>query len=469
MTSSSLPPADGLPLHQRLYAMFSSPTPPTSSLQIQVDDCPTELHHSSTHKHATPSPLTYLTAPPSPTHHSLVRSSSPSLPTSASCPVSPAAHQLVPSSFHPSLLSSSKSSSSSPISLHSVATTLSHLLHANALQHEEQAAINATSNTLHTFHFLVSYAHMSHTRTLEHRQRRMADQLESGKRLLADLTLRLADQEALVHRLESDVDCLAEDARAQRDKWAQLSLEVDSQKEAVRLAMAAYDSRMQAQEAQLRAQEERLERLLLVRFRLDAAVDVAIVAAALYLSRLGLVRLLLRAVAVRAVGVGVAGARTKREALAGAAQLLVFTVLVRRARAWAVEHGVHHTVGSYSAYGQWLLTSVQAAAYRVVEGKPQPQEPSPPYPNAEGAGEARAENGKVEEGKALVALPPPYEKVGVEEEGSGPAGVVLAAAGDVVGGVISGAGQAAVEAGRLLGSLLSFGDPEPEFCRRFDP
>ena len=343
--------------------------------------------------------------------------------------------------------------------------TLQQLLQRAQHQQAEQAAINATNNSLHAFSFLVHYAHLSQTRAVEQRQRFLADEVERGRALLVDMVRRLGEQEALVRRLEQEVGELSDDVLMQRERWTQLHEEVELQKEVVRQGMARYEERMAAQEEQLLAQQERLERLLLVRFRLDAAVDASILAFAFYLARLGVLRLLFRGVASRAVPWSVPGARSKRTALVGVGQLLVFALLVERARTWAVENGVHHTVGSYTAYGQWLLTTAQAALHRAATDKKSAEQPSDIALSVT-VGERKSEGElKAAADTALVPSPSPMDVNGGVAESSG--GVVLSAAGDAMSRMLSSVGQAVTEAGRLVGSMLSFGDPEADFRKRF--
>ena len=343
--------------------------------------------------------------------------------------------------------------------MQSLSHTLHQLLHFTAHHAAHQTSVNSTQNTLHAFHFLVHYAHLSQTRALQQRQQSMLEQIEAGKRLLSELMGRLEHAEGQVRQLEVEVGGLGEEVKEQREKCARLSEEVEVQKEVVRQGMELYDQRMAQQEQQLRAQEEKLERLLLVRFRIDAGVDAAIVAVAFYLSRVRALHFLLHLIASRTFPASTRQSRTKRDALMGAGQLLLFAFVVQRARTWAVDNGIHHTVGSYSAYGQWLLTTLQAACYRAADKKPQPIQPLNSSPQAEVQKEEQSEGRAIAEAKQLreddEPLLPPYRR---DEDAAGTAGVVLSAAGDVVGGALSGVSQAVVEAARLVGSLLSIDD-----------
>ena len=467
---SASDPTSSLPFHQRVLAFLSTTTPsasPTtpSPLHIQLDDDPSHISSTSSSFHkAVPPPHNLPSTPTIPAPSS---SSSPSPTTSPAGDTSASTEQqLIPSSSKHLLLPSSIPAPAQSTSVQSLSQTLHQLLHFTAHQHAEQASVNSNQNTLHAFHFLVHYAHLSQTRALQRRQQSMLEQLEVGKRLLSELVGRLEEAEGQVRALELEVGGLGEEVKEQKDKCARLSAQVEVQKEVVRQGMELYEQRMQQQELQLQAQEHKLERLLLVRFRLDAGVDAAILAAAFYLSRLRVLHLLFQLLASRTVPSSMPHSRTKREALTGAGQLLLFAFLVQRARTWAVDNGIHHTIGSYSAYGQWMLTTLQAACFRAADKHAQPQQPASIPSHAEaskggqsgGDGVAMAVVKKEQEEEETELLPPPPYEGRRAEDDRGTAGVVLSAAGDVVGGALSGVSQAMVEAARLVGSLLTFDD-----------
>ena len=188
---------------------------------------------------------------------------------------------------------------------------------------------------------------------------------------------RVADAEGAVGQLVYNMERMTEDAVLQQQNLSVLQHEVQQQRNRVAAAMEQYEAKLAEQADMLEQQQRSLERLLLVRLRLDFGVDAVIVALAFYLARLPLLRLLLYTVARQAVPVRVAGVsgvsgrlsvRGRRDLMVGVGQLVVFTAVVARARSWAVEKGLHNMVGSYSRYAAMALQTAQAAAYRLAEG-----------------------------------------------------------------------------------------------------
>ena len=404
----------------------------------------TELHSSdksydttTPHKAQTPQ---LPSSPPSPSSSQQVVPASVSASSAYLSALPPASYLSHSSSFSGS--ASSSLSSSNP-SLQSVVLAVRHLLHHSELQQAAQQRINSTNSALHAFNFLLNYASLSHTASLHRQQREMREEVARARSVLVVMERRLREQESVVLTMSNEVGELAEEVREQRERCQQMEADVAAQTEVVRAGLQRYDERMQRQEEQLKQQEGRLERLLLIRFRLDAGVDAVIVAVALAVSRLRLLNALLTAIAVRTFPSPASGSvyslefgqlRRRRGALIGVCQLLVFALLVQRSRAWAVESGLHNMVGSYSQYGRWLLQTMQAACYRVGEQKD---------------GQQQQLQDEASKQPSMPSASSPDAEVAAAGAGGGAVG------GAAAGGVLSVVGQTALSAGSWLGSLLT--------------
>ena len=365
--------------------------------------------------------------------------------------------------LNPSLSSSAlTAAASSPPSLSALSTSFHSLvlqLHNRWLQ---QHAVNTTNNTLHAFNFILHYASISRTVALHRQQHQLQQQLQQHTQLLSAMEDRVAEAEGAVGQLMYSMERVTEDAVAQRQKLSSLQHEVQQQRDRVAAAMEQYEAKLAEQSELLEQQQRSLERLLLVRLRLDFGVDAVIVALAFYLARLPLLRALLFTVAKQALpmrgrGVPVSGTlstRGRRELVVGVGQLLVFSAVVARARSWAVEKGLHNTVGSYTRYAAMALQTVQAAAYRVAERDEQGA-------GVDLAGIGEASEADSERVRPAVAQPAAAARPS-SGEATGSAGVVLGLAGDAVTGLVSSVGSTVVSAASLVGRLLTFGVADAE-------
>ena len=214
----------------------------------------------------------------------------------------------------------------------------------------QQHAINTTNNTLHAFNFILHYASISRTVTLHKQQQHLQQQLQQHSRLLAVMEDRVAEAEGAVGQLAHSMERMTEDAVMQQQSLTLLQDEVQQQRERVAEAMEMYEAKLAEQAEMMERQERSLERLLLVRLRLDLGVDAVIVALAFYLARLPILRLVLYTVARQALPARVAGlsaggggsrlsVRGRRDLVVGVGQLVIFAAVVARARSWAVEKG----------------------------------------------------------------------------------------------------------------------------------
>ena len=395
--------------------------------------------------------------------------------------------QQLPSS---TVLASSPSSSTLTTGLpspHTDVASLSASFHSLVLQlhHRwlQQHAVNTTNNTLHAFNFILHYASISRTVTVHKQQQHLQQQLHQHTQLLAAMEDRVAEAEGAVGQLAHSMELMTEDAAVQHQQLSQLQVEVQQQRERVADAMEMYEAKLAEQAEMMERQERSLERLLLVRLRLDFGVDAVIVALAFYLARLPLLRLLLFTVARQALPVRVQGlsgsvgglsVRGRRELVVGVGQLVVFAAVVARARSWAVEKGLHNMVGSYSRYAAMALQTMQAAAYRMAE-KQDDMRASEEMPDKAEVAEKAEPHLKVLQAPA-VELPrrpagsarpasPTHRSSAVALSSSAsdsPAAVALSLAGGAVTDVVSSVGSTVFSAGQLVGRLLTFGSGAPD-------
>ena len=345
----------------------------------------------------------------------------------------------------------------------------------------QQHAINTTNNTLHAFNFILHYASISRNVALHKQQQHLQHQLQQHTQLLSAMEDRVAEAEGAVGQLTDNMERMTEDAMVQQQNLSLLQDEVQQQRERVAAAMEVYEAKL-AEQAELMEQQQRsLERLLLVRLRLDFGVDAVIVALAFYLARLPLLRLLLHTVARQAVPVRVGGlgarggrlsVRGRRDLVVGVGQLVIFGAVVARARSWAVEKGLHNMVGSYSRYAAMALQTMQAAASRMAEKDDDRKAGVELLERVEAENDdehskqlqpVSAESFLPRAGAARPVTPPRPLSASVPSSrlssggSDSPATVALGLAGEAVTGVVSSVGSTVLSAGQLVGRLLTFG------------
>ena len=486
-----------------LYALLSPvlpqrvSLPPLLSVLNEVEPPPSyEPHSPIKHQRTASSPPTAFLATSAPAapaaaqHHRALTAASPQqdkqiLSTTVSQHDDSQSALQAPSStaLAPPLSSSSLTTSLPPP--HPDISSLSASFHLLVVQLQnrwlEQHAINTTNNTLHAFNFILHYASISRTVTLHRQQQHLQQQLHQHTQLLAVMEDRVAEAEGAVGQLTHSMERMTEDAVVQQQNLSLLQDEVQLQRDRVATAMELYEAKLAEQGEMMERQERSLERLLLVRLRLDFGVDAVIVALAFYLARLPILRLLLYTVARQALPVRVEGlsgtgglsVRGRRDLAVGVGQLMVFAAVVARARSWAVEKGLHNMVGSYSRYAAMALQTVQAAAYRIAEK------------DDDGRAGAEMTSAKFEKVELENALPrrssleppslpviptrplsaaAPPSRLSAGAVGS-PAVVALSLAGDAVTGVVSSVGSTVLGAGQLVGRLLTFGTDAPDEVR----
>ena len=456
--------------------------PPLSVLNDAEPPPSYEPHSPTKHKRAvsSPSAAVVTSVPPITTQHHRALTTLPEQPAMVSQPA--ATHHAVAlqssqAQSSTSLTAPTTSSGLTPsqLDVNSLSTSFHSLvlqLHNRWLQ---QHSINTTNNTLHAFNFILHYASISRTVTLHKQQHQLQQQLHQHTQLLATMEDRVAEAESTVGQLTHHMERMAENGLAQQQNLSLLQHEVAEQRERVAQAMAEYETKLAEQAESMQRQERSLERLLLVRLRLDFGVDAVIVALAFYLARLPLLRLLLFTVArqalpVRAPGVrgaaGVLSVRGRRELAVGVGQLVIFGAVVARARSWAVEKGLHNTVGTYSQYAAMAVQTMQAAAYRISEQKHDPQGQNSDLSSSVQPDSQLVPPQPASAGGAPVSPARPLSSRPFSESADSRAAVALHLAGDAVSGVVSSVGSTMLGAGHLVGRLLSFGTEAPDDLRQ---
>jgi hypothetical protein len=165
-------------------------------------------------------------------------------------------------------------------------------------------------------------------------------------------------------------------AEATGERVDGLEDELAAQKASLAQAMAEYEARMAASERDMRAQEAVLARLLSVRFKMDFGLDVLLGLLSWYLAHNALLRVVANNVALKLLwraGSGGLGKRVRRDrarTFVTLVQLVVFGLLLRRARRWAQEAGLHHAIGSYTKYAQFLAQMCGSTIDMVRGGAP---------------------------------------------------------------------------------------------------
>jgi hypothetical protein len=214
--------------------------------------------------------------------------------------------------------------------------------------------------------------------------------------MLAHMSSVVASQEVALASLGSSMAEMESRAEATAERVDGLEDELAAQKASLAQAMAEYEARLAASERDMRAQEAVLARLLSVRFKMDFGLDVLLALISWYLAHNALLRVVANNVALKLLwraGSGGLGKRVRRDrarTFVTLVQLVVFGLLLRRARRWAQEAGLHHAIGSYTKYAQFLAQMCGSTIDIVRGGAPAATRLEDPDDDSEGVADDAA-------------------------------------------------------------------------------
>ena len=249
---------------------------------------------------------------------------------------------------------------------------LREMLRTNSVRASRQAAINETNAQMHAMHFMLGYCNAERSMRLQREYESVRAQIEEGRTILAQMGSVIASQDMALASLGSSLTAMEERASETAGRVAGVEDELAAQKAALASAMAEYEQRLAAQEREMRAQEASLARLLSVRFRIDFGLDVLMALLSWYLAHNGLVALVAQYLGQNVLFRSVAGGRRTRNRYTrhtvSAVQIVLFLALLRRMRRFALEQGLHHAIGSYSKYAQFVARMC-GSTIEIVRGQ----------------------------------------------------------------------------------------------------
>jgi hypothetical protein len=220
--------------------------------------------------------------------------------------------------------------------------------------------------------------------------------IEEGRSMLAHMSSVVASQEVALASLGSSMAEMESRAEATAERVDGLEDELAAQKASLAQAMAEYEARLAASERDMRAQEAVLARLLSVRFKMDFGLDVLLALISWYLAHNALLRVVANNVALKLLwragsgGLGKLVRRDRARTFVTLVQLVVFGLLLRRARRWAQEAGLHHAIGSYTKYAQFLAQMCGSTIDIVRGGAPAATRLEDPDDDSEGVADDAA-------------------------------------------------------------------------------
>lgn len=249
-------------------------------------------------------------------------------------------------------------------------SALREFIRTNEVRAARQAALNETNAQLHAMNFFMAYVNAERSQKLEQEYSAVRDSIESGRLMLAHMSSVIASQEEALSNLGSTVTTLSERTEEQSERVNSIEDAMAEQKVQLALAMAEYEARLSAQEAEFRRQEAILARLLSVRFKLDFGLDMLLLLVGWYGSHNGVtsvgLEFLSQNVFFRSGG---RRARNRRaRAFVGICQFVAFMLLVRKLRQLARESGLHHAIGGYAKYAQFFARTCGTAVEMVRGG-----------------------------------------------------------------------------------------------------
>lgn len=305
--------------------------------------------------------------------HSSVRSSaSPSPRASSSSSMVSCLSPSAALSHGELMLRDGSAGSVSSSSLIAFTGALREMLRTNSVRASRQAAINETNAQMHAMNFMLGYCNAERSMRLQRQYESVRAQIDEGRTILAQMGSVIASQDLALASLGSSLTAMEERASETAGRVAGVEDELAAQKAALASAMAEYEQRLAAQEREMRAQEASLARLLSVRFRIDFGLDVLMALLSWYVAHNGLVALVAQYVGQNVLFRSVAGGRRTRNRYTrhtvSAVQILLFMLLLRRMRRFALDQGLHHAIGSYAKYAQFVARMC-GSTIEIVRGQ----------------------------------------------------------------------------------------------------
>jgi hypothetical protein len=255
--------------------------------------------------------------------------------------------------------------SNSSTALSSFTSMLHEMIHHNELRSNRQDRINLANQQLHAMNFFLNYANAHKSKALTQEYQTVRKEIDVGRTMLAEMQTVIQSQESALTNLNDHVRTISGDVESQQAQYHELQSNLEVQRETLDQAMQDYSNKLQAQENLIKQQEQNIERLLSVRFRLDFGIDCLIVLLAWYCSHMKLMRNLSKFSILLFYPVSGLTSESrylrnkKINNLLSLLQLAAFAVLIKKFRHVAVNNGIHNTVGNYSKYVQWIAGSAK--------------------------------------------------------------------------------------------------------------
>lgn len=247
---------------------------------------------------------------------------------------------------------------------------LKEMVRTNAVRASRQAQLNETNSQLHAMHFFLHYCNAERSLSLKKEYESVRASIDEGRNMLAQMGSVIASQDAALTTLGTSMAALDVRATEQGQRVTEIEDELATQKTALAEAMAEYEARLAAQEKEFRAQEAVLARLLSVRFKIDFGLDALMALMAWYAAHNGLVTIMAGYLGQNVIFRNADGRRTRNRYTRNwitVVQLMLFAVLLRRLRRLALENGLHHAIGSYTKYAQFVARMC-GSTFEMVRG-----------------------------------------------------------------------------------------------------
>jgi len=329
----------------------------SSSSLLNHSDATSSLHwataEAATSALARPPPAT----PTSTSSHSssLVSISAP--PAAAHPNISPPAHGYVstPTSQPGAVITSSD--------VNRLTCLLRDVLSSNAASAARIQQSQVASSQLHALSFFLHAASAERSQRLAREYEHIRHSIARGTQLLSSMSTVLERHEGCLGELGAEVEVATEAAQRAANRAEEVGQRLEETEAEVTRAMAVFEERLAKQQLEFRKQEAQLARLLAVRFKMDFALDLAVAGVAWYGSHNAITSTFLSLFShriisrflVRAPNGGGRRARNRRaDFVTTLGQLLLFLYLMRRIRALMTQMGLHHAIGSYTKYAEFI-------------------------------------------------------------------------------------------------------------------
>lgn len=239
-------------------------------------------------------------------------------------------------------------------------------IHMLAIVRQHQ--INQVNNQLHSLHFFTGYCNVVKTKQLHQGLVDVRRGMQEGQVALGSLQHALMAQGTMVRRLDQSLHDLNDQVQVQEEKTERLETEVQQQRNDLTAALEDIDNQLTCQQASILEQDEALQRLLKVRFRLDFAVDATIMLVSYWSSSSRITSWILSPVVATLstlsakslpsdpiLRVGFRRHNRQRSKLMAQVMKLSLTMVVfRYLKRVAVRNGLHSLVGSFASYSTYM-------------------------------------------------------------------------------------------------------------------